>query len=160
MTVHGAWACRDAAFTALWAQWIRLLVPTALTLCNFLFFKHLNCEVKTSSLRSQHNINLYSLRPISSRTTFVAIGHRIYFPSGFLPISLSTSLTMLRSTNWFRSGSGFPAASPVPAWFAIQKVFDQLPGVSGLYLNHKNRVCLDGILVSLMVPPKRGMLTY
>jgi len=31
-----------------------------------------------------------------------------HFPPGFLPISFSTSLTMLRSTNWFRSGSGFP----------------------------------------------------
>ena len=34
-----------------------------------------------------------------------------YFPPGFLPISFSTSLTMLRSTNWSRSGSGFPCGS-------------------------------------------------
>ena len=48
----------------------------------------------------------------------------------------------------FRRGSGF------------EKVFDQIWRHLRAVFESQNRVCLDDILVSLTVPPKRGMLTY
>jgi hypothetical protein len=33
-------------------------------------------------------------------------------------------------------------------------------GISGLYLSHQITFVFDDILMSLMVPPKHGMLTY
>jgi hypothetical protein len=59
-----------------------------------------------------------------------------HFPPGFRPISFSTSLTMLRSTNWSRSGSGFPCGQPSSGVVRdSNKSFIRLGGISGLYLS-------------------------
>lgn len=82
-------------------------------------------------------------------------------PPGFLPISFNTSLTILRSTNWFRSGSGFPWGQPSSGVVRDSKrSLISSGGISGLYLNHQIAFVLNDILMSLMVPPGRGMLTY
>src|SRR6266508_5643311 len=76
-----------------------------------------------------------------------------HFPPGFLPISFRTSLTMLRSTNWFRSGSGFPCGQPSSGVVRDSKrPLIRLGGISRFYVNYKIACVFDDTLLTLRHP--------
>ena len=93
---------------------------------------HSSCSTSARQVRCEF-WSTYLTSPADGKQLLEKVYH---FPPGFRPISFSTSLTMLRSTNWSRSGSGFPCGQPSSGVVRDSKrSLISSGGISGLYLS-------------------------